>query len=356
MLTRLENKLLLRPADLTPTDERLRIVSAFNPGVIDTDDGVAIVVRVAEAVAERRDGHTALPRWHEGGIVIDWLANDALRPVDPRVVEQRDGRTRLTFTSHLRIVRSGDGLHVDPAAIKAAARFDPALLYEAFGVEDPRITKLDGRYWITHVAVSPHGAATALASTTDFASFERHGVIFPPENKDVVLFPQKVGGRYVAMHRPNPRTHFSPPEIWLAYSDDLMHWGRHTPLTVPGGQWSAGRIGGGCPPVLTERGWLVIYHGNDRTVDSEEAHVGSYFGAAVLLAGDDPSRVIAHSDGPIIAPQTDYEVDGFVPNVVFPTSAVERGGRLLVYYGAADTATAVVVWSVDELMSRMVDC
>lgn len=353
MLTRLQNKLLIRPEDLTPTDGRLRIVSAFNPGVIATEDGVVIMARVAEAVVERRDGHTALPRWHDGKIVIDWPANGELRPVDPRVVELLDGRTRLTFTSHLRVVHSNDGVNIDPVALENAPRFDPALPYETYGVEDPRITKLDGRFWITYVAVSPHGACTALASTTDFISYERHGAIFPPENKDVVLFPERVAGRYVAMHRPNPRTHFSPPEIWLAYSDDLIHWGQHTPLTVPGGQWSAGRIGGGCPPILTERGWLVIYHGNDRTYDSEESHVGSYFGAAILLDRNDPSRVIAHSDGPIISPQTNYEVDGFVPNVVFPTSAIERGDRLLVYYGAADTSTAVVAWSIEELTDRL---
>ncbi len=353
MIRRLQNKPLIRPEDLQPTDDRLRVVSAFNPGVIDTPNGVVILVRVAEAVAEQRDGFTALPRWEGGSIAIDWPANDQLRPVDPRVVEMRDGRTRLTFTSHLRIVTSPDGLKIDPQALAAAPRIDPVLRYELFGVEDPRITRIDDRYWITYVAVSPHGACTALASTEDFTRFERHGIVFPSENKDVTLFPRKIGGRYVALHRPNPRTHFSPPEMWLATSDNLTDWGTHTPIDVRVGDWSAGRIGGGCPPIETDRGWLVIYHGNDKTASADEAYVGRYFGAALLLDRDDPGRVIAHSDGPIMAPETEYERVGFVPNVVFPTGAVANDDKLLVYYGAADTSTAVVEWSMTELLDRL---
>ena len=124
---------------------------------------------------EGRDGYTGLPRWEPGkGVVVDWMANETLRFVDPRVVEVLDtGLTRLTFVSHLAMFRCRDGRHIDAGG---AVRFFPEESYETFGVEDPRITRLDGRYYFTYVAVSPHGAATALASTTDFERFERHGI------------------------------------------------------------------------------------------------------------------------------------------------------------------------------------
>ena len=104
-------------------------------------------------------------------------------------------------------------------------RFLPDSEMEEFGVEDPRITALGGRYYFTYVAVSRHGAATALASTTDFRQFERHGIIFCPENKDVVLFPEQVGGEFVALHRPNAATPFCRPEMWVARSPDLVRLG-----------------------------------------------------------------------------------------------------------------------------------
>ena len=113
---------------------------------------------------------------------------------------------------------------------RRAPVFLPDSEIEEFGIEDPRITKIDQTYWITYVAVSRHGAATALASSDDMVTFKRHGLIFCPENKDVVLFPQRIDGEFVALHRPNPNSHFSPPQIWLARSPDLMHWGKHAML------------------------------------------------------------------------------------------------------------------------------
>src|SRR6185369_17703429 len=170
--------------------------------------------RVAERIAEKRPGWVGLPRWDlaSGRVITDWFDENQVSYVDARVVIiKATGMKRLTFISHLQVVRSRDGRNVD--AIEPV-RFSPANEDEEYGVEDPRITELNGRYYITYVAVSRHGVATALASTKDFRTFDRHGIIFPPENKDVVLFPEEIGGEYYALHRPNPATSFTRPEMW----------------------------------------------------------------------------------------------------------------------------------------------
>ncbi len=354
MLTRQANACLLTPEQLTPTDERLKVVSVFNPGAIEHDGQIILMARVAEAVVEQRPGQIALPRWQDGEIVIDWMADEELTPIDPRIVlVDATATRRLTFTSHLRVWRLSDPLALPDDQLDQYQRIDPATYYEAFGLEDPRIVPLDDAYYITCVAVSKHGACTALMRTTDFTSYERLGVIFPPENKDVVLFPERIGGRYAAIHRPNPHQHFNPPEMWIGWSDDLVHWGGHEPLPGIGGrgEWRMGRIGGGCPPAKTDRGWIEIYHGNSKKPGSPTHDVGVYSAAALLLDLANPGRILAQTDEPIMMPGAEFETSGFVPDIVFPTGIIERDGRYFVYYGAADAATAVVEWSKDELLA-----
>ena len=135
-------------------------------------------------------------------------------------------------------VRCGDGRSVREIT---DYRFVPSTELEEYGVEDPRITPLYGRYYFTYVAVSRHGAATALASTTDFCDFSRQGTIFCCENKDVVLFPDWIADAHVAFHRPNPATPFCRPEIWVAWSQDITHWGHHGVLPRRRGRWETGR-------------------------------------------------------------------------------------------------------------------
>ena len=356
MLSRRFTDCLIRPADVVPSHDDLEVVGTFNPGAAAVPGGeVVLLVRVAERPRRRRPGCTALPRHEPGrGLVIDQVPDEQLEPIDARVVRRRsDGCIRLTFISHLRVVRSRDGRHIDDPD---AGRFLPLTANETYGVEDPRITRIGHRFWFTYVAVSPHGAATALASTTDFRRFERHGLIFCPENKDVLLFPQRIRGRHAALHRPNPATHFAAPEMWLAWSDDLLHWGGHQRLLGGGCGWSAGRIGGGCPPLPTGRGWLAIYHGNDRAAGGPHGNVGAYAAAAFLMDRDDPTRIVAHSDGPILRAEADFERRGFLPDIVFPTGLVEQEQTVLVYYGAADACTGVVGFDRDDLLAALLPC
>jgi predicted GH43/DUF377 family glycosyl hydrolase len=229
--------------------------------------------------------------------------------------------------------------------------FAPQTELEEFGVEDPRLTPIDGRFYFTYVAVSRHGAATALTSTTDFQTFTRHGIIFCAENKDVVLFPERMGGDYAALHRPAGLTPFTRPEMWIARSPDLLHWGRHDCLCGGVKTWETSRIGAGPPPLKTPEGWLLIYHGN--TKGRQLTDVGVYSAAAMLLDAEYPNVINKRTPSPIMEPTAGFEVQGFVPRVVFPTGVVETDETMLVYYGAADTSTAVVEFSRAELMSKL---
>ena len=349
MLKRQFNACLLRPTVIGPSHSSLEVFGTFNPGAVETPRGIALLVRVAEQPRERRSGFVGLPRWDlSAGIVIDWLPEDAVEPIDPRVVLLKaEGRIRLTFISHLRVFWSSNGRTID----REGAHFLPAAPTEEFGVEDPRVTPIDGRYYFTYVAVSRHGCATALASTADFEDFERHGIVFCPENKDVVVFPERFDGKYAALHRPSGAAAFTPPEMWLAWSGDLLHWGRHSFFHSGASTWETGRIGAGAPPVALAEGWLEVYHGNIRPTRIGE--VGAYCAGAVLLDKQDPGRMLGRTREPLMVPEADFEKAGFVGDVVFPTGIVDTGDTLLVYYGAADTNVGVVEWSKREMLEAL---
>ncbi len=345
MVRRRFQQLLIRPEDIVPSHDTLEVIGTFNPGVIEHDGDVVLLVRISERPRQRRSGFTALPRWQEGRIVTDWMANQDIESPDARVVRrQADGLLRLTFTSHLCVVRSHDGRRIDTWE---TARLLPREDWEEYGIEDPRIVQLGDRYWITYVAVSRHGAATALLSTDDFVNFERHGIIFCPENKDVVLFPERIDGQYVALHRPTTAHPFCRPEIWLARSPDLFHWGSHQPLHGGTTDWETDRVGGGTPPLRTEAGWLEIYHASRRT--DVAGQVGAYAAGAMLLDLEDPAHVIGHGRQPLWKPDMAYEFSGFVPQVVFPTGIVARDDTVQLYYGAADTFTAMVEFRLSDI-------
>jgi beta-1,2-mannobiose phosphorylase / 1,2-beta-oligomannan phosphorylase len=349
-LTRLSTRLLLRPLDVPASGDDFEVAGVFNPGAIRVGEEIILLVRVAERPRERRPGFTGLPRWDRAdGLTIDWVPDTDLEIVDPRVVRRKiDGLLRLTFTSHLRVIRCGDGRGVGEVT---DVTFRPQREVEEFGVEDPRLTQLDGRFYFTYVAVSRHGPATSLASTSDFRTFERHGIIFCPENKDVVVFPGRIGGAYAALHRPVCGTPFTRPEMWVAMSPDLTHWGAHAPLSLTGSEWQSGRVGAGPPPIRVPGGWLTIYHGNRQPTGVGE--VGTYYGGALLLDPNNPARVLRRMTEPFLRPELDFEVAGFVPNVVFPTGLVQDGDRLLVYYGAADEVTALAEFSLGEMLGAL---
>lgn len=265
-------------------------------------------------------------------------ANPVLEPIPDHPWEARnvfncgvldhDGKVILIYRgqgwdndiSHLGYAESADGVAFtrQPEPV-----FSPETPDEVNGVEDPRLTVLDGRIQMLYTAWSPEAIQVGRASTTDFRAWQRHGIAFPgPDNKDAALFPRKVNGRYMAFHR-------IPPSMWVAYSDDLITWGDYREIMAPReGCYDDLKLGAGGPPIETERGWLVIYHGVDKNL--------VYRLGVALLDLDDPTTVLNRPKAPILSPEEPWELEGDVPNVVFTCGTAERDGRYLVYYGGAD--------------------
>lgn len=218
--------------------------------------------------------------------------------------------------------------------------FSPRGISESKGCEDPRIVCLEGTFYMTYTAYSLKGIRVSLASTKNFIQWERHGVVLPDmENKDAVLFPEKVNGRYVMLHRP-----MDPPRsIWIAYSDDLLRWSDFKKVMTPiEGRWDSVGIGSASPPVRTEKGWLLIYHG----IDEESV----YRLGVALLDLDDPSRLIGRYPHPILEPEEDYELRGEVREVVFGCGICEVGDKYFIYYGAADRVICGAIADKRELL------
>ncbi len=217
--------------------------------------------------------------------------------------------------------------------------FTPQSRLELYGVEDPRITKIDGEYYILYTAYSPVGVRISMASTKDFIVWKRYGVVIPDiDNKDAALFPEKINGKYVMLHR-------IPPDIWLAFSDDLLHWTDFVSIAKPRqGYWDNLKIGAGAPPIKTPYGWLLLYHG------VEEAPRPVYRLGFMLLDLNDPRKVLKRSEEPILEPEEDWELFGGVPTVVFSDAMVEYKDQFYIYYGAADNHVALATIDVEEVM------
>ncbi|MHC4561239.1 MAG: glycoside hydrolase family 130 protein [Planctomycetota bacterium] len=342
-LERLDANPLLTPEDLKPTRDDLEIYCTLNPGAVRVGDEILLLVRVGERVPPSDDAVASLHYNAE----TDELEIRQYKRDDPHL-DSRDSRAWyynghlvLSSMSHLRVARSADGVTFtfdpEPAVF-------PATPYEAFGCEDARITFLDDKYYVTYTAVSEMGVAAALASTTDFVTFERYGVIFPPTQKDVCIFPEKIRGQYVCRHRPY-KSDFSPASIWTAYSPDLVNWGTHDQTLAPvRGTWEGERVGCGAAPIRTPEGWLELYH----AADAEQTyHLG-----AMLSDLEHPERLLTRSTKPILEPQTDYELTGVFSSCVFHNGLiVDDDGRMIVYYGAADRICAAAVTTVDEMIA-----
>jgi len=219
--------------------------------------------------------------------------------------------------------------------------FTPRGVAESKGCEDPRIVRLEDKFYMTYTAYSIKGIRVALASTKNFIQWERYGVILPDmENKDAVLFPEKINGRYVMLHRP-----MEPPRsIWIAYSDDLIRWGDFKKIMEPvKDRWDGIGIGSASPPVRTEKGWLLIYHGIN--------HDSVYRLGVALLDLEDPSKVIGRYPEPILEPEEEYELRGEVREVVFGCGICEVEDKYFIYYGAADKVICGATVEKREILS-----
>lgn len=266
-------------------------------------------------------------------------------------VEDRRGH------SHLTVARSTDG--VSNWQIDSSPSFSPDPRNhseEAWGIEDPRLTWVEERkeWIIAYTAFSPSGPLVCLARTTDFKTFTRLGPVMPPEDKDAALFPRRFGNRYAMIHRP-VSAGSSGAHIWLSFSPDLIHWGDHQILIHArrGAWWDANKIGLSPPPLETDEGWLILYHGVRHTAAGCLYRLG-----LALLDLDDPRKVLRRSDDWIFAPEQPYERQGDVASVVFPCGWIldKPTGVIRIYYGSADTCLSLATANVGELLDYMRTC
>lgn len=254
--------------------------------------------------------------------------------------------------SHLTAARSVNGLtdwKVDP---KPTFLPDPASYpEEVWGIEDPRITWVPEleRYAIAYTSYSTSGPLVSMAVTEDFHTFERRGVVMPPEDKDAALFPRRFGGRWALLHRPMANFPANKANIWLSYSPDLKHWGDHCVVLEArrGAWWDANKIGLSPPPIETPEGWLLIYHGVRQTPAGCLYRLG-----LALLDLENPCRVLLRGDEWVFGPTEPYERTGDVGDVVFPCGTVHDAatGELRMYYGATDTSVALATANVGDLV------
>ena len=343
-IQRLTQNPLISPSDVIPSMKSFEVIGTFNAAATTYNNQTLLLLRVAERPAAKTSNSQQIaPIFNPITRKITYLKIDNSDPdlviPDPRVFVYK-GRTYLTSISHLRLARSNDGINFE---IDKKPTIFPETPYETFGLEDPRITMIDSKYYITCKAVSEKGICTQLIETQDFISFDRKGITFCPENLDVVLFPEKINGLYYALTRPVPKN-IGPLAIWCCSSPDLQHWGNHKILIIPKtGKSGVGRVGASCPPIKTSQGWLEIYHGADSK--------NRYCLFAALLKLDDPSHVIAVSKNPIMQPEASYEIKGFFGNVVFSCGAIASGDEITIYYGASDEVTAAAKTSVSEILN-----
>jgi predicted GH43/DUF377 family glycosyl hydrolase len=250
--------------------------------------------------------------------------------------------------SHLTLALSKDGItnwHVEDWALMHPEDGCPE---ENYGVEDCRITWMEdlGKWAIVYTAYSEHGPTAAIATSEDFRSVQRVSFAFPPDNKDAVLFPKKIKGYYTMLHRPS----VGGGSIWIGYSPDLIYWGKSKVLIpLRGGPWWDGtRVGTGLPPIETEHGWLIIYHGVKQMSYGQIYRVG-----AALLDLDNPEILIGRTRNFIMTPDEPYERMGDVPNVIFPTGGFLREDELWMYYGAADSYVCLATAPIPEIIDSI---
>lgn len=338
---------IITPQMIRPSNPDLVVKGALNPGATQFGDDTILLLRIAEGGKEI-PGKVTVPvhDFKDGNGELKVLQLDENDP-DVRLKDNRavvyKGKEYVSTLSHLRLARSRDGVNfeVDDAPFLA-----PRHPSEEFGVEDARIVELDGYFYVNYTAVSGDSYGTSLIRTRDFVDTEYLGMVFCAPNKDVCIFPEKIGGKYMALHRPHNHD-FGKSSIWLAQSPDLLHWGNHRCLLRPApNEWETQKIGGGAPPLKTDKGWLEIYHGKTLRDGSD------FYSLMVLLLDlEDPSKVIYRSEHPIILPEMPYETEGFVPNVVFLNGMILRDDqRLMLYYSACDETTCLAECRLDELI------
>ena len=359
------DQLVFRPADVDLARSPLRaslseptyVLGAFNPGLTRLPGGnLLLMVRVAEALVEpvKAPGVRAI-RWTQQGFGLAAWPVEAVSMADPRQFSFPGNNQRmlgLTSLSWLLPVEmSPDGLRV--VAIHYDRAIAPTRPFQDYGIEDARISLIDGTYYMTTCSVSAERHGTCLYTSTNGLDYALQGLIMDHQNKDMVLFEGKVGGRFFALTRPLGDIYFaypptSPfaggPSINLAQSPDALHW---KPLEAPGirgrrDSLCASKVGGGSPPVRTDAGWLALWHGVE-----PQGIVGTYRTFWALFDLEDPTRIVRLEDQtPLLEANSLLTApiahQAYLPSpAVFTTGMVDAGDHYIVASGEADLACRI---------------
>jgi len=309
-------------------------------------------------MATRRTGKDRLHRWERNPIItlldVPFRCNTVFNGTPVKMdgeyylILRIEGQEGCSFFA---LARSHDGLHfeVEPEPCMLPAESEPWKVWEEHGIEDPRLTRIDGTCYVVYTAVGGYGYRIGLARTDDLRHYERVAMISGPGNKDGVLFPEKIGGLYARLDRPFGN---GVGSVWVSYSPDLVNWGKSECVFCPRARyWDSYRIGASAPPIRTQRGWLEIYHGVKMTSAGPIYRIGT-----VMLDLANPARVLGRCLAPLLSPREDYERIGDVGNVVFACGAiVEDDGEVKVYYGAADTAICVATGTLEEIINTTLE-
>ncbi|MEE0945999.1 MAG: glycosidase [Acutalibacteraceae bacterium] len=282
------------------------------------------------------------------------------------------------------LAKSKDGIHFERCfdkPILTANKYGP----DGNGMEDPRVIEMNGTYFMTY-ASRPHpsgrywlhvnrknysvfesdpvdapkwykdyNTTTNLAMSNDLVNWYKCGRMTDSrhDDRDVFIFPEKIGGKYVMLSRSHNRVGeeygCKVPSIWISYSDDILEWDNYKLLCTAEQEWEGKKIGGSTPPVKTDKGWLVLYHG------VEDKEKGKYRVGALLLDLENPEKIIARTKEPLMEPEEEYECSGPYAGCVFPTAAINMDGTLYIYYGAGDRYCCLATCDLDELVNYLVD-
>lgn len=305
---------------------------------------------------ERPSGDSSVMWRYSKNPLIGWnptpstarIYNSAVLPLEGEFVgvfraDHKNGRANIHFG------RSKDGLHFDIEDeiirwVDEEGKSDPI----SYGY-DPRFVKIEDSFYVVWCD-DMKGASIGMGMTKDFKTWTRLPNPLMPFNRNGVLFPRKIGGKYFLLSRPSDSAHTPFGDIYISESPDMIHWGKHRWLMGKGGQgwWQGTKIGGGPVPIETTEGWLLFYHGVSGTCNGFVYSFG-----AVILDIDEPWKVKYRGGDYLLTPEKEYEVTGFVPNVVFPCANIydAETGRIAIYYGAADTYTAMAFCQVDEVIN-----
>lgn len=315
----------------------------------------------------------------------DW---ESLCVLNPAVVyDDREGLFKMLYRAagNDEAHRITLGLAVSTDGKTFTRRFDSPVLEpdengaDGGGCEDPRLVKmgeyyyltyasrtfLPGQYWLLDKAkkygfkpengpafLNTNGSVTHLAITKDLINFKKLGRMTDSrlDNRDAFIFPEKIGGKYYMLHRPmeyvGPEYGCKVPSIWLSSSDDLSEWDNGSLFATAEQSWESKKLGGSCPPIRTDKGWLLLYHGVDEADDA-------YRVGAFLLDLNDPAKILARTKDFIMEPEFDYETSGYYNGCVFPCGNVVVGDTLYVYYGAADKYCCLATCNLGELLEYL---